>query len=203
MTHTRLIAVLGLLALLMASGCATVNTRHPAVADKPGPDVASVYFIRPAPVISHAFGDAAVTIEYQGQKLLKLSERTYTLLYLKPSKGEVKIYNNTYFTNRPESQRVWKERMYRFVAGRTYFIHVKQVNEEFRGLFYEPELVNLAQAKRLARHLYRIGSAASDHPIAKLTEADIVPPPASAAKDTEPTLPENLYRPESYMKKPK
>jgi len=201
MIHTRLMAILGLAALLLASGCATVNTRHPALAEEAGPKVASVYFIRPQPLFSDDFADAPVTIEFQGKKLLKLSERTYTLVYLKPSRGELKIYNNTYFTNRPSSQRVWKEREYRFVAGRTYFIHVKQLNEEFRGIFYEPELVGLEEAKKLARHLYRIGPAANAHPIAKLTA--VAAPPQSATRKEEPTLPENLYKPGSYMLKKK
>ncbi len=198
MNHTRLMAVMGFaVTLLLSSGCATVYTQHPVLADKAGPDVVNVYFIRTVPVYTHALADAPVIIEFQGEKLLKLGEGAYTLLYLKPSKGELKIYNNTLFTNQPSSQRVWKERYYRFVGGRTYFIHVKQIDEEFRGTFYEPELVSLQEAKRLVKHLKRIGAAAAAHPIDKLTH--VAAPPESAAKDEEPTLPEDLYQSAPYM----
>ena len=92
---------------------------------------------------------------------------------------------------------MWKERYYRFVGGRTYFIHIKQIDEEFRGTFYEPELVSLQEAKRLIKHLKRIGAAAAAHPIDKLTH--VAAPPESAAKDEEPTLPEDLYQSAPYM----
>ncbi len=198
MNHPRLMPAIGLaIALLLSSGCATVNTQHPALAEQPGPNVASVYFIRPVPVFSHDFADAPVTIEFQGEKLLKLAEGVYTLLYLKPAKGELKVYSNTLYTNQKSSQRVWKERVYRFVGGRTYFIHIKQIDEEFRGIFYEPDLVSLQEAKRLVKHLKRIGAAANAHPINKLTH--VAAPPESAAKDDEPTLPEDLYRASPYM----
>ncbi len=200
MNHPRLMAITGLaVALLLGSGCATVNTQHPALAKQAGPDVANVYFIRPIPTLTytHHFADAPVTIEFQGEKLLKLDEGVYTLLYLKPGKGELKIYNNTLFANQKSGQRVWKERMYRFVAGRTYFIHVKQIDEEFRGIFYEPELVSLQEAKRLVKHLKRIGAAANAHPINKLSH--VAAPPESAAEEEEPTLPEELYRSTPYL----
>ena len=198
MSYTHLMAALGLtVTLLLSGGCATVNTKHPALAERAGPDVASVYFIRTVPVFAHDFADAPVTIEFQGEKLLKLGEGVYTLLYLKPAKGELKVYSNTLFTNQKSSQRVWKERVYRFVGGRTYFIHIKQVDEEFRGIFYEPDLVSLQEAKRLVKHLKRIGAAANAHPIDKLTH--VTAPPESAAKEDEPTLPEDLYRSTPYM----
>jgi len=198
MNHTRLMAVMGFaIALLLSSGCATVYTQHPALTDKPGPNVVSVYFIRTVPAYTHAFADAPVIIEFQGEKLLKLGEGAYTLLYLKPAKGELKIYNNTLFANQSSSQRVWKERHYRFVGGRTYFIHVKQINEEFRGIFYEPELASLQQAKQLIKDIRRMGAEAAAHPIDKLTH--VAAPPESAAKDEKPTLPEDLYKSAPYM----
>ncbi|HEB92949.1 MAG TPA: hypothetical protein ENI94_05685 [Gammaproteobacteria bacterium] len=198
MNHTHLMAIIGLtVTLLLSSGCATVYTQHPALADKAGPDVASVYFIRTVPVYTNDFADAPVIIEFQDKKLLKLGEGAYTLLYLKPAKGELKVNNNTLFTNQPSSQRVWKERYYRFIAGRTYFIHIQQIDEEFRGIFYAPELVSLQQAKQLVKHLRRMGAKAAAHPIDKLTHVAV--PPEGAIKDEEPTLPEDLYKSTPYM----
>ncbi|MCF6210549.1 MAG: hypothetical protein L3J88_03370 [Gammaproteobacteria bacterium] len=198
MNLTRLMAIIGFtVALLLSSGCATVYTQHPTLADKAGPDVASVYFIRTVPVYTNDFADAPVIIEFQDKKLLKLGEGAYTLLYLKPAKGELKVSNNTLYTNQLNSQRVWKERHYRFIGGRTYFIHIQQIDEEFRGIFYEPELVSLQQAKQLIKHLRRMGAKAAAHPIDKLTH--VAAPPESAAKDKKPTLPESLYKSTPYM----
>ncbi len=197
----RLPAWPALLVLLVAlTGCATINDKHPQLAPGPGPDVASVYFIRPVPTFTHPYADAAVTIEYQGEPLLNLAEGAYTLVYLKPGKGKLRIYNNTLYTNKQASQRVWRERQYRFLAGYTYFIHVKQVDEEFRGIFYEPELVDLKEAKHLIRTARAFG-AALRHPIDKLK--DVPPPPASAVDPLEPALPEQLNPRSDYMKKPK
>ncbi len=202
MSHTPLLTAVGLaITLLLSSGCATVNFQHPAVVEDVSPDVARVYFIRPMPVIGHDFADAPVTIEYQGEKLLKLSEDAYILIYIKPSKGIIKVYNNSRFTNRTESQQMWKQTQYRFIAGRTYFIYIHQDDEEFRGIFYTPELVHLSEAKRLAEPLHRIGGAAADFPIANITEA--LEAPLGTAKKQAPTLPEELYRHEDYMLKDK
>lgn len=202
MSQHRLLTALGLsLMLLISSGCATINFQHPVVAENFSPDVARVYFLRPMPVIGNDFADAPVVIEYQGERLLKLSEGSYVLLYIKPSKGTLKIINNTPFTNRMASQHVSRQTQYRFIAGRTYFIKIQQDNEEFRGIFYTPELVHLSEAKRLATMLHRIGAAAGDHPLAKLTEA--FEAPLGAAKELAPVLPEDVYRSEDYMLKDK
>lgn len=196
MIRRRLLGLLGLLLLL--GGCASINERHPELAAAAGPDVATVYFIRPVPTFTHPYADAPVSIQYQGELLLTLDEGVYTLVYLKPGNGEVRIYNNTLYTNNRQSQRVWRERRYRFVAGRTYFIHVKQVDEEFRGIFYEPELVDLKEAKFLIRTARAYGGAALAHPINKLKETTA--PPAGAVEPLEPALPEQLNPRGEYMK---
>jgi hypothetical protein len=149
--------------------------------------------------------NAPVRIEFQGQPLLTQDEGNYTLLYLKPSKGLVKIFSKTAFTNRRLPVDVWRDREYKFIAGKTYFIYVHQLNEEFRGVFYEPEPVSLRVAKQLIEPGEgRFGSthasgAARSAPIDKLTEVD--EPPASAIKGLPPALPENIYKQEKYLHK--
>ena len=202
MSLARLTTLIGFVAaLLISSGCVSINARHPDYAEAPGPDVANVYFIRTTPVLIHPFADAAVTIEFKGEELLKLDEGVYTLIYMKPSKGVLKVINRSLFTNRLQSQPVWKENLYRFVGGRTYFIHIAQKDEEFRGIFYTADLVSLKEAKRLAKTVKRIGEAASEHPIASLE--NVYEAPSSTGRSRGPTLPEQLYRHEDYMLKDK
>lgn len=188
------------LVVLLTTGCASVsvNQDHPELEKDPNQPAAAVYFIRTSPVKNKGVADSPVRITYQGKDLVTLDEGTNTLLYLKPSTGMMRLHSRTLFIGQQSIKEVWRERNFRFITGKTYFIHVRQDNEEFRGVFYTPELVNLEEAKRLARDT-RTKGLASSHPIAKLTSVE-EPPPGSA--DAEPpALPEQLYHPEKYMQK--
>ncbi len=199
------------LACLLAA-CSTVNTRHPQV--MPGDitaeqktQLATVYFIRPIAYKSKGVANDAVRITFQGKTLLTQDEGNYTLLYLKPSKGILKIHSETKFINDKAPVAVWRARQYKFIAGRTYFIYVHQINEEFRGVFYEPEPVDLREAKELIVpgkgrfSTTRASGAARSAPIDELTE--VRAPPASAVKALAPALPENIYKQEKYLHKVK
>jgi hypothetical protein len=196
------------IALLMA--CATVNNKHPDVVSgeitaESKKQLATVYFIRPRAYKSKGVADNAVRIEFQGQTLLTQDEGAYTLLYIKPSKGALKIHSKTVYADQRIPIDVWRERVYKFIAGRTYFIYVRQIDEEFRGVFYEPQLVDLQEAKQLivpgSGHFSstRASGAARNAPIDELTEADM--PPASAVKELTPAMPENLYKQGKNLRK--
>jgi hypothetical protein len=189
--------------LLWLSGCATVNEKHPQlmlgeVTAKNADQVASVYFIRPKPYKTKGVANDPVRIEYQGKLLLKMDEGSYTLLHIKPSKGLVKVFSKTMFTNDKLPIEVWRARHYKFIPGKTYFIYIHQINEEFRGVFYDPEPVSLREAKTLLETT-RAAGAARNAPIDKLTEVEA--PPASALEGQEPALPENIYKQEKYLHK--
>ena len=193
---------LTLLIIFLLSGCATVNTKHPMVISKemkPGNpvDFAYAYFIRLKPYKSKGIADEPVRIEYQEKVLLELDEGTYTLLRIKPSKGELKVFNKTAFINNLHPVEVWRAREYKFIKGKTYFIYIKQINEEFRGIFYDPEPVNFEMAKTLAKEP-RASGEARNSPIEKLKV--ISAPPASAVNKLSPALPEDIYKKESYLK---
>jgi hypothetical protein len=207
MMKTYLRAGFGATALLLLAGCASVNTQHPQVvtdAELAGKDVAkvteyaNVYFIRPKMFKSKGVADKAVRIEFLGKPMLKMGEGSYTLLRIKPSKGQLKVFSQTKFTNEPVPIEVWRAREYKFIEGKTYFIHIRQVNEEFRGVFYDPEPVSLGQAKKLLENA-RASGAARSAPIDELAEVD--EPPASATEGVSPALPENVYKHEKYLRK--
>ena len=200
--------ILPLSAVVLLAACATVNPKHPQLmtgaltADQKA-QVAAVYFIRPEAYKTKGIANDAVRIDFQEQPLLTQEEGNYTLLYLKPSKGLIKIHSKTKFINDKLPVDVWRSREYKFIAGKTYFIYVRQINEEFRGVFYEPEPVSLREAKELivpGEGRYgstRASGAARSAPIDKLTEVDA--PPASAVKALTPALPENIYKQEKYL----
>lgn len=197
-----------MLGAVLLTACATINQEHPQLmmgdlTEAQKAQVASVYFIRPEPYKTKGVANAPVNITFQGETLLTQSEGNYSLLYIKPSKGPLKIYSETMFTDKRLPVDVWRDREYKFLAGKTYFIYVRQINEEFRGVFYEPQPISLREAKQLilpgkgfTGNTIATG-AARKAPIAKLTEVDV--PPASAIKKLAPALPENIYKQEKYL----
>ena len=191
-----------LLIIFIFSGCATVNKNHPMVVSneiKPGEpaNFAYAYFIRPKLDKSKGIADEPVRIEFQDNILLELDEGSYALLRIKPSKGGLKVFNKTKFINNIYPVEVWRAREYKFIEGKTYFIHIKQIDEEFRGVFYDPNPVDFETAKTLAEQARASGKARKS-----LIEnlKDISEPPASAVNNLSPALPEDIYKKETYLK---
>lgn len=204
--NNRLVSLIFLLILAFSilPGCATVNSKHPMVVSKemkPGDpeNFSYVYFIRPKPYKAKGVADEAVRIEFQEEALVTIDEGSYTLLRIRPSKGQLKVINKTRFINKTHPVEVWRAREYKFIAGKTYFIHVKRINEEFRGIFYDLEPVKLEKAKILAVKPRASGEARS-RSIEDLK--DVSNPPASAIGELSPALPENIYKKEKYLKGP-
>lgn len=193
----------GVCALLVAAGvvwlagCASVNKQHPDVETSADAQAANVYFIRPKLQKSKGYADNPVQVDFLGQPLATLAEGSYTLLRIKPSDGMVRVSSMTRFTNQDQPIDVWRERRYKFLPDRTYFIHVKQLNEEFRGIYYEPEPVDLEEAKLLVKDARPSGGARSAR-IETLTEVNA--PPSSTIDKLPPALPENIYKSEQYLR---
>ncbi|HEC18652.1 MAG TPA: hypothetical protein ENI97_04850 [Gammaproteobacteria bacterium] len=200
--------------VILLSGCATVNTQHPMVMNgditpELKNQLATVYFIRPEAYKTKGVANDTVRITFQGKTLLTLDEGAYTLLYMKPSKGVLRVYSKTQFINSTTPVEVYREREYKFIANKTYFVYVRQINEEFRGVYYDPQPVTLAEAKELIKPgPGRFGSTrpsglARSAPIDELEEEAVNPPPSSAVKGLAPALPEHIYKREKYLHKVK
>lgn len=180
---------------VLLSGCGTKLYRdNPQLQTQSAEEAANVYFIRPRPVKPKPVADNAVTVDYQGKPLLKINEGTYILAKLQPGKGEITTHSITRFTNRPNPIKVSRSRLYTFLAGRTYFIHLKRVDEEFRGIYYDPEPVDLETAKSLSENLGKRGLARSE-PIGDIEEV----PPIPKASPLEPLYPEEVYPHTPYI----
>lgn len=186
----------GMMLALLVAGCANpINVKHAQVqAGAEDEHVARVYFIRPLPLKFKGIADKKVRIEFQNETLLTLGEGQYTLVRLKPSKGELVTHSKTKFTNNDLPIEVSRAREYRFIAGKTYFIHLKRVDEEFRGIFYDPAPVTFEQALQLSKRLKAMG-AAVDEPIDQIKSVAEAPNPSPL----EPALPENLYPGKKYL----
>lgn len=194
--------IMMLFIMVIFAGCSTINKQHPMLVTqeiKDGDNVAfaSVYFIRPKPLKPKGVADKPITVEYQDKTILTVEQGGYTLLRIKPSEGFIKVNSETKFINKLEPIKVWRARHYKFIEGKTYFIYLKRVNEEFRGIFYEPQPIDFENAKKLAEDCFATGEARGN-PIDKLV--NISEPPASAFDKQPPALPENIYKPEPYLK---
>ena len=184
---------------IIISGCgARILYNHPALTEvTDDTPTANVYFIRPQPIKPKGYADNKIWIGYQGKKLLEIHEGTYTLLKIKPSKGEITTHSKTHFINNKNKLiDISRNREYHFVAGRTYFIHLKRVDEEFRGIYYDPEPVDLNTARSLSSDLYKSGLAKSE-PISAIEDI----PPVPEASPLEPIFPESLYPQSPYILK--
>lgn len=188
----------GILAIAL-SGCgSSVSKKHPALQVNADTLTASVYFIRPTPFKSKGIADNPIGVSYKGKRLLTIREGSYTLLKIKPGKGPVTTHSKSMFTKQLQPVDITRTREYTFVAGRTYFIHLTRVDEEFRGIYYDPQPVDLATAKQLSEPLYASGLA-DDEPIALIKDVPSVP----KTSPLEPLYPEQVYPKTPYtLEKP-
>ena len=169
---------LSLFLTIILSGCGvSVYKQHPALQLSDDIVPANVYFIRPSPLKRKGIADNKISINYDGQRLLKIAADSYTLLKIKPGKGEITTNSKTFFTNQRVPINVSRSRLYTFVSGGTYFIYLNRINEEFRGIFYDPQPVDLATAKSLVQFLHASGSLTRKEPIDAIEEVAPVPLP--------------------------
>ncbi len=148
--------------LLLVSGCATtVVQTHPLMDQEPSATTAKVYFIRPFTYRERGAADNPVKIEINNSPLMELGKGEYTLVYLKPSSITVTTRNFTRFTNKNELIEMTRSLDMELKPGNTYFLHIRQVNEEFRGVYYLIQPVDLTTAKGLVLDLHVSGAARS------------------------------------------
>jgi hypothetical protein len=188
--------VLLLVPVLILLSCSTAKTIDNSYVDKIGGDlrVAKVYFIRTMPVKYKGVADSRITVDINGEPLLKIDEGTYTLINIKPTKASITTHSRTMFTTQAEPIDVSRTREYNFIAGKTYFINLNRVNEEFRGIYYDPAPVTLEKARELTKRLRARGDARAE-PIENITKVADIPAPSAL----EPALPENLYPGKPYL----
>ena len=181
---------------IIAVGCGgNVNVQHSQLSTEADDAfVAKVYFIRPMPLKYKGIADNKLRVDFNKEKLLTINEGQYTLVRLIPSKGVISTHSKTKFISSPDPIDVSREREYRFIAGKTYFILLQRVDEEFRGIFYDPAPITFEQAKKISSSLYTVGDA-SDEPINEITSINEAPQPSNLA----PAFPEELYPGKPYL----
>ena len=195
MNELKILIIFSGLGLFLSACGTTINKQHPSLQNiTEDTGTASVYFIRIQPVKTKPLADKPIAIDFKQEKLLEISEGVYTLLKIRPSEGEITTHSITKFTTQQKPIKVSRTRHYAFLAGRTYFIYLNQLNEEFRGVYYDPAPVSLYEAKVLVQNLRVRGLARS----ARIEDIESVPDIPNQG-ELDPILPEKLYPQSPYL----
>ena len=131
-------------------------------------DAATVYFIRPMPIRTRGIADTNVNIELNDKLVAQLAAGEYIAVKLKPGKININLRSKTFLTSKPMPIDVHRYGEFIFDAGQTYFIQTRFTQEEFRGIYFEPKEITLAEAKGFLKRLKPHGPIASAKPLEKL-----------------------------------
>jgi len=166
----RFLTALLLLGLLSACSTTNIMRSNPLYIGDPAQDHATVYFLRPPLVRTRGIADTDLKVELDEIPLLQLSRDEYAMVYIKPSETDVILRNLTFLTGKPNPVEVWRARHMIFEAGKTYYVQAHFQQEEFRGIYYVPKMIDEATAKEEAKRMTPAGPLAKKFPL-------YVPPP--------------------------
>lgn len=152
---------LAVMTVLTGCGSTAVNKKHILIETDAKKSYAKVFFIRPFTYRERGIADNPVKIELNRKQLISLGKGEYTAVHLKPVDATITTRSFSMFTNKLLPIEMTRSATMNFSEGQTYFIHIKQVNEEFRGVYYLPELIGAKTAKRMIESLRAIGDASS------------------------------------------
>lgn len=148
--------ILGAVVAAWLAGCTSsvISTKHPLYQRETSSTTATVYFLRPEIERRMGFPDNPVAIDLNQEQLLTLARGEYTAVKLVPREAVLTLRSLT------EAGPVWAiksiERQYtfNFKPGETYYLVIKPVDGEFRGVFFKPESVEAYVAKQVADSLH-------------------------------------------------
>jgi hypothetical protein len=156
--------------LIMAvavSGCAAtrIESGHPLFSSAADSEVARVYFIRPRTERSMGVADNALAIEADRSHLLELAKGEYALVTMKPGAVWITVRSDTSWGPSHDIKEMAKTEEFIFAAGQTYFLTFTAIDGEFRGVVFDPEIIDLDRARQLSASLRPAGAAARSTPI--------------------------------------
>jgi len=156
---------------LLFNGCttSTIMPSNPKFAKADAKDFAMVYVMRPKLQRTRGIADNDLTIEFGEKQLVSLlSAGEYVAFKVRPGPLDIITRNETYITTKPDPVDVWRARNFTFDAGATYFIEAKFTQEEFRGIYFIAQQVDLKTAKSFIHRLKPAGDLAKEKPLTSL-----------------------------------
>ncbi len=164
----RLGGVAAIIALLVA-GCSMtkVHREHPLVQAAAEGVGARVYFLRPETERRMGFPDNPVRLVLNDEPLMSLGRGEYTVVNLVPRDYSLAVSNETEAGTHWDVKTITRDYSFTFQPGETYFVVVRAVDGEFRGVHFVAETVDIGDAQRLAARL-RAVSVSSDQQIERI-----------------------------------
>lgn len=159
--------VVSLTVAAAVSGCTAsrLDARHPLISDASDGAAARIYFIRPRTERYLGVADNTFAVEVDRAHLLDLAKGEYALVYMTPGTVFITARSHTSWGPAHDIKEMTSTREFIFDAGQTYFVTFSAVDGEFRGVFFNPEGINLDQARQLASNLRPAGSSARNAPL--------------------------------------
>ena len=157
--------ILGVVLVSVASGlagCAAtrVASDHPLIEKDSQTASARVYFIRPLTERAMGFPDNPLRIEFDDQPLLALAKGEYSLVHMKPRETTTMTLKSlTTIGPNWTVKEMSKKQKWSFTAGATYYIVLRPVDGEFRGVTFTAEAVDWFTAKESVRQLRAVDEA--------------------------------------------
>lgn len=166
--HYLLIIVVLTSSLLLGACTTSSIKKNERIVSDSEKNAATLYFIRPEPLRTRGVADSDINIELDQKLAAKLSAGEYIAVKVKPGKTEVSLWSYTYLTSKPMPEEVHRSAEFIFDAGKNYIIHTRFTQEEFRGIYFTPEEITTAEAKKMLHRLKPHGSLAKANPIDSL-----------------------------------
>lgn len=153
------VSLLGMLGGVTSCAMTRVDEKHPLLQASGAAGSARVYFLRRPTERSMGFADNPVMVDMNEAKLIELAKGEYTSVSLVPRDYQMVLRNLTEVGPDWRPKELLKRYRFDFQEGRTYFVAISAVDGEFRGVFFDAQLVDLSEAKQVARRLRPVHGA--------------------------------------------
>lgn len=164
----KLIILAFVITTLSACSTTSVIKSNSLIVSNTDTDAATIYFLRPEPTRTRGDADNDIKVELGDSVAVMLSAGEYVALKVKPGKTNVTIRSYTFLTSKPLPEEVHRSTEFNFEKGKIYLIHTEFVQEEFRGIYFRPRAIELANAKEFLHRLKPHGALAKANPIESL-----------------------------------
>lgn len=150
----------GMLGSVASCAMTRVEGKHPLLQASGVAGSARVYFLRRPTERNMGFADNPVTVDMNEAKLMDLAKGEYTAVSLVPRDYQLVLRNLTEVGPDWRPKELLKRYRFDFQEGRTYFVAITAVDGEFRGVFFDAQLIDLSEARQVARRLRPVHGAA-------------------------------------------
>ncbi|VAW87438.1 hypothetical protein MNBD_GAMMA16-1811 [hydrothermal vent metagenome] len=154
---------------LMLGGCSLnskISDNHPLLTESSS-GAAKVYFIRRQTERRMGISDNALIVDFNDKQVLSLEKGEYVALNLVPRDYKITLKNQTEVG--PHWYVKWMSKKYKFnfKADKIYYIEIKSIDGEFRGVFFTAKNMPFYEAKQLAQlqNLRAAGTLAKQSPL--------------------------------------